>query len=165
VNLNLGNEISDALDEMCPPLGNSKEYAMTHLSQFQGDAGSAYGDCSDGPDNEMIVPHNDFSAGDLDEDYDKEPAAKSIGGVFSPKREALLILQRFSTQQATLTSLLFFCNTTVQRAYFTPSDEDGDDFIPDKGYDDDDLFQDDKEEDLKDLSHYRTTRRRLSYHH
>jgi hypothetical protein len=41
-----------------------------------------------------------------------------------------------------------FSNTTVQWAYFTSSDGDDDDFIPDKGYDDDDLFQDDKEEDL-----------------
>ncbi len=77
---------------MFPLLGNSKEYAMTHLPQFQGDAGSAYGDCADGADNEMIVQHNDFSAGNSGEDYDKKPAAKSIGGAFSPKREALLIL-------------------------------------------------------------------------
>jgi hypothetical protein len=159
VNLNLGNEISGALDEMFPPLGNSKEYAMTHLPQFQGETGSANGDCSDGADNEMIVPHNDFSAGDSDEDYDKKPATKSIGGEFSPKSEALLILQRFLTQQATLTSPSIFSNTTVQRAYFTPSDKDDDDFIPDEGYNDDDLFQDNKEEDLEDLSYYRTTRR------
>ena len=86
---------------------------MTHLPQYQGDAGSAYGDCSDGADNEMIVPHNDFSAGDLDEDYDKKPAAKSIGGAFSPKREALLILRRFLTQQATLTSPSVFSNTLL----------------------------------------------------
>ena len=45
VNLNLGTEISKALDEMFPPLGNSQEYAMTHLPQFQGDAVSANGDC------------------------------------------------------------------------------------------------------------------------
>ena len=78
MNLNLGNEISNALDEMFPPLGNSKEYAMTHLSQFQGDAGSAYGDCSDGPDNEMIVPHNDFSAGNSDEGYDQSRPQKVL---------------------------------------------------------------------------------------
>ncbi len=76
---------------MFPPLRNIEEYAMTHLPQFQGDAGSAYGDCSDGTDNEMIVPYNNFSAGNLDKNYDKKPAAKGIGGAFSPKREALSV--------------------------------------------------------------------------
>jgi hypothetical protein len=107
----------------------------------------------------MIVPRNDFSAGNLDEDYDKKPAAKSIGGAFSPKREALLILSRFFTQQATLTYPSIFSNTTDQRSFFPPSDKDNDDFIPDEGYNDDDLFQDDKEDDLEDLSFYCTTRR------
>jgi hypothetical protein len=40
----------------------------------------------------MIVPCNDFSADNSDDYYDKKPAAKSIGGAFSPKKEALLIL-------------------------------------------------------------------------
>ncbi len=54
-------------------------------------------------------------------------------------------------------------NTTDQQAYFTPSDKDNDGFIPDKGYDDDDLFLDNKEEDLEDLSYYCTTRRSVGH--
>ena len=81
VNLNLGNEISDALDEMFTPLGNSQGYTM-----------DTNGDCLYGADNGMIVPCNDFSADNSDDYYDKKPAAKIIGGAFSPKKEALLIL-------------------------------------------------------------------------
>ena len=100
VNLNLGNEVFKALDEMFPPLGNSQEFAMTHFPQFQEDGVSAEGDHSYGVDDGMITPGNDFSADNLDDDYDKKPAAKNIGigGAFSPKTKALLILQRFLSQ-------------------------------------------------------------------
>ena len=59
----------------------------------------------------------------------------------------------------TLTFPSLFLNRTDQWLYFTPSDKEDDNFIPEEGYDDDDLFQEDKEEDLEDLLHYCTTRR------
>ena len=48
----------------------------------------------------------------------------------------------------------------MERSYFGSSDEDNN-FIPEEEpteglYDDDELFQDDKEEDLEDLSYYRS---------
>jgi hypothetical protein len=98
VNLNLGNEVFKALDEMFPPLGNSQEFAMTHFPQFLEDAASAEGDCSYCADNGMITHGKDFSADESDDNYGKKPAAKNIGGVFSPKTKALLILQRFLSQ-------------------------------------------------------------------
>ena len=158
MNLNIGNEISEALDEMFPPLGNSQNFAMLHFSQYQEDGVSVNGDRSYGADDGNMATGKDFSADDLDDNYDKKPAAKSIGGAFSPKKEALLILRRLLTKQATLTSPSLFSNKTNQRSYFTPSDKDDDDFVPEQGYSDDDLFQDNKEEDWEDLSFYWTTR-------
>jgi hypothetical protein len=76
--------------------------------------------------------------------------------------EARLILRRFWSKQASLTSPSLFAKTTGDKgSYFSASDED-DDYIPEEEptaeglYDDDELFQDDKEEDLEDLSYYRS---------
>jgi hypothetical protein len=52
VNLNLGNEISEALDEMFPSLGNGQDFAMSHFPQYQEDGVSVDGDSSYGPDVE-----------------------------------------------------------------------------------------------------------------
>ena len=93
VNLNLGNEISEALDEMFPPLGNSQDFAMTHFPQYQEDSVSVEGDRSYGANDGNMATANDFSAGDLDDNYDKNPAVKSIGGAFSPKKKHCLFLE------------------------------------------------------------------------
>jgi hypothetical protein len=65
------------------------------------------------------------------------------------------------TKHATLKSPSLFSKITDQQSYFTPSDEDDEDFIPEElckvqEYDDNEIFQDDKEEDLVDLSYYRS---------
>jgi hypothetical protein len=76
--------------------------------------------------------------------------------------EERLILRRFWSKQASLTSPSLFAKTTDKGSYFSTSDED-DDYIPEEEeptaeglYDDDELFQDDNEEDLEDLSYYRS---------
>jgi len=78
--------------------------------------------------------------------------------------EARLILGRFRSKQASLTSPSLFAQTTNKGSYFSTSDDDNDednDFYPEEDpteglYDDDELFQDDKEEDLDDLSYFRS---------
>ena len=77
----------------------------------------------------------------------------------STKMQARLILRRFMSKQASLTSPpSLFAKTTDKGSYFSASDEDNN-YLPEDDpteglYDDDELFQDDKEEDLQDLSYY-----------
>ena len=95
-------------------------------------------------------------------DSDTKHSGNKVGGAMSTNMEARLILRRFWSKQASLTSPSLFAKMTGDKgSYFSASDED-DDYIPEEEptaeglYDDDELFQDDKEEDLEDLSYYRS---------
>jgi hypothetical protein len=99
---------------------------------------------------------------DIDEDEDDSGTkhyGNKVGGAMSTNMEVQLILGRFRSKQASLTSPSLFAKMTDKGSYFSTSDEDNDednDFYPEEDpteglYDDDELFQDDKEEDLVDL--------------
>jgi hypothetical protein len=98
---------------------------------------------------------------DSGEDEDNHSGNK-VGGAMSTNMEARLILGRFRSKQASLTSPSLFAKTTDKGSYISTSDDDNDednDFYPEEDpteglYDDDELFQYDKEEDLDDLSYF-----------
>jgi len=91
-------------------------------------------------------------------------SGNKVGGAMSTNMEAQMILGRFRSKQASLTSPSLFAKTTDKGSYFSSSDEENDeenDIYPEEDpterlYEDDELFQDDKEEDLNDLSYFRS---------
>ena len=118
---------------------------------------------------EGVAAARQSSGADMDNDNEfdevysgRNHSGNKVGGEMSTNMEARLILRRFWSKKASLTSPSLFAKTTGDKgSYFSTSDED-DSYIPKeeptaKGlYDDDELFQDDKEEDLEDLSYYRS---------
>jgi hypothetical protein len=115
---------------------------------------------------EGVAAARQSSGADMDNDNEfdevysgRNHSGNKVGGEMSTNMEARLILRRFWSKKASLTSPSLFAKTTGDKgSYFSTSDED-DSYIPKeeptaKGlYDDDELFQDDKEEDLEDLSY------------
>jgi hypothetical protein len=150
--------IDKEIDKMFPPLRNTlandievMDFAMKDpLPVFQA---------------EGVAAVRQSGSADTDNEFDEEDSGtkhlgNKVGGAMSTKMEAMLILRRFWSKQAslTLTSPSLFAKTTDKGSYFCSSDEDND-FIPEEEptegfYDDDELFQDDKEEDLVDLLYY-----------
>ena len=146
----------EAIDKMFPPLRNTLaddievvEFAMKELPPlFQAEG--------------VAVDHQSGSA-DTDNEFDEEDSGtkhlgNKVGGAMSTSMEAMLIHRRFRSKQASLTSPSLFAKTTDKGSYFSSSDEDNN-FIPEEEpteglYDDDELFQDDKEEDLVDLLYF-----------
>jgi hypothetical protein len=94
-------------------------------------------------------------------DSDTKHSGNKVGGAMSTKMEAQLILRRFLSKQASLTSSSLFAIMTDKGSYLRPYENN--EYIPEEPneglYDNDELFQDDKEEDLVDLSYYKTDTR------
>jgi hypothetical protein len=108
--------IDEAIDKMFPPLRDTladdievEEFAMKDPPLFEVEGVAAahptYG--SDTSDKRQDTD-NEFDG----VDYDTTPSGNKVGGVLSPKMEALLILRRFLSKQATLTSPSLFAKTT-----------------------------------------------------
>jgi len=158
---NLLPAIDKAIHEMFPPLRDTLaddievvEFAMKEppLLFPEGVAAARQSSGSD-VDND-----NEFD----EVDSGKNNSGHKVGGAMSTNMEARLILKRFWSKQASLTSPSLFAKTTGDKgSFFSTSDEDND-YIPEEEptaeglYDDDELFQDDKEKDLEDLSYYRS---------
>lgn len=91
-------------------------------------------------------------------DYDKKPAAKKVpGGEFCPKKESLGILRQFLNKQTSLKPPLLFAQTKEQEVTYSHSNDDDDSILEEETggqYDEDELFQDDKEDMMEDLSYY-----------
>ena len=91
-------------------------------------------------------------------DSDTKHSGNKVGGAMSTKMEAQLILRRFLSKQASLTSSSLFAIMTDKGSYLRPYENN--EYIPEEPneglYDNDELFQDDKEEDLVDLLYYRS---------
>ncbi len=141
--------IDESIDEMFPQLRNTLaddikvvEFAMKEPTLFQVEGGAA---------------GRESYGSDMDNEFDEvdsgtKHSGNTVGGAMSTKMEAQLILGRFRSKQASLTSPSLFAKMTDKGSYFSASDEDND-YIPEEEpteglYDNDELFQDDKEEDL-----------------
>jgi hypothetical protein len=152
--------IDEAINEMFPPLRESvaDDIEVVGLARKETPLFEVEG---------VVAACAPFGSSDMfsdsGEDEDNHSGNK-VGGAMSTNMEAQLILGRFRSKQASLTSPSLFAQTTDKGSYFSTSDEDDDednDFYPEEDppeglYDDDELFQDDKEEDLNDLSYYRS---------
>jgi len=158
--------IDEAIDDMFPPLRDTladvievEEFAMKDPPLFEAEGvAAAHPTYAYGSDTSHGRQDTDNEFDDVD--YDTKPSGNKVGGEFSTKKEALLILRRFLSKEATLTSPSLFAKMTEKGYYFSPSDEDNN-YIPEEEtteglYDNDELIQDDKEEDLVDLSYYKT---------
>ena len=155
--------IDEAIHEMFPPLRDSTladdievvEFAMKEPPLLF-------------PVVEGVAAARQSSGSDMDNDNEfdevdsgRNNSGNKVGGAMSTNMEARLILRRFWSKQASLTSPpSLFAKTTDKGSYFSASDEDNN-YLPEDDpteglYDDDELFQDDKEEDLDDLSYFRS---------
>ena len=142
--------IDKEIDKMFPPLRNTLsndievvDFAMKDpLPVFQA---------------EGVAAVRQSGSADTDNEFDEEDSGtkhlgNKVGGAMSTKMEAMQILRKFWSQQASLTSPSLFAKTTDKGSYFGSSDEEND-FIPEEEpteglYDNDELFQDDKDKDL-----------------
>ena len=147
--------IEEVIDDMFPPLrglaDDNEDFARKDSPEYQ---------------VEGVAAARQSSGSDMDNDneFDEVDSGRNnygnkVGGAMSTNMEACLILRRFWSKQASLTSppSLSAKTTDKGRSYFSASDEDNNypEDDPTEGlYDDDELFQDDKEEDLDDLSYF-----------
>ncbi len=128
--------IDEAIDDMFPPLRDTladvievEEFAMKDPPLFEAEGvAAAHPTYAYGSDTSHGRQDTDNEFDDVD--YDTKPSGNKVGGEFSTKKEALLILRRFLSKEATLTSPSLFAKMTEKGYYFSPSDEDNSGFRP-----------------------------------